>query len=50
LTTVATAKAVLHRVGHDLKAVAQPVVLKVAKAVKTAAVAMATNCHATLIR
>lgn len=49
LTTVATAKAALPHVARVLKAVAQPVVVKVVvKAVKTAAGAMATNCHATL--
>ena len=48
LTTGVTAKADPHPVAHVLKAVAQPVVVKVA--VKTVAVMMATNCHATLIR
>ena len=50
LTTVAMVKAVPHRVVHVLKAVAQPVVVKAAKVVKTAAATMATNCRATLIR
>jgi hypothetical protein len=49
LKTVATVKAVPHRVVHVLKAVAQPVVVKAAKVVKTAAATTATNCHATLI-
>jgi hypothetical protein len=47
LITAATVKAVPHRVVHALKAVAQPVVVKV---VKTAAATTATNYHATLIR
>jgi hypothetical protein len=50
LTTVAMVKAVPHRVVHVLKAVAQPVVVKAAKGVKTAAATTATNCRATLIR
>jgi hypothetical protein len=49
LTTVAMAKAVQPLAAHVLKAVAQPVVVKAAKAVKTAAATMAMNCHATLI-
>jgi hypothetical protein len=49
LTTVATVKAVPHRVVHVLKAVAQPVVVKAVKVVKTAAATTATNCHVTLI-
>ncbi len=47
LTTGVMAKAVPHRVVHVLKAVAQPVVVKAAKVVKTADATMATNCHAT---
>jgi hypothetical protein len=51
LTTGPTAKAVPHRAAHVLKAVALPVAAKVVKvAVKTVAVMMATNCHATLTR
>ena len=50
LTTVAMVKAVPHRVVHVLKAVAQPVVVKAAKGVKTAAATATTNCLATLIR
>ena len=50
LTTVAMVKAVPHRVVLALKAVAQPVVVKASKVVKTAAATMATNCRATLIR
>jgi hypothetical protein len=50
LTTGVTAKAVPHPAVHVLKAVAQPVVVKAVKVVRTAAGTMATNCHATLIR
>ena len=49
LTTVVMAKAVPHRVVHAQRAVVQAVVVKVAKAVKTAAATMAMNCHATSI-
>jgi hypothetical protein len=49
LTTGVMVKAVPHRVVHVLKAVAQPVVVKAAKVVKTAAATTATNCHVTLI-
>ena len=49
LTTVVTAKAVPRRVAHALKAEAQVAAHKVGKVDKTAAVTMATNCHATLI-
>ena len=51
LTTEPTAKVVPHPADHVLKAVALPVAARVVKvAVKTVAVMMATNCHATLIR
>ena len=50
LTTGVMVKAVPHRVVHVLKAVAQPVVVKAVKVVKTAAATTATNCLATLIR
>jgi hypothetical protein len=45
LTTGVTAKAVPHHAAHALKAVARPVAVKVV--VKTVAVMMVTNCHAT---
>jgi hypothetical protein len=52
LTTVATVKAVPHHAVHGLKDAVPVAALKVGKAVKvvvkTAAGAMATNCHATL--
>lgn len=47
LTTVAMAKAVPHRVVHVLRAAVPAVVVKAAKAVKTAVATMATSCHAT---
>ena len=51
LTTGVTAKDAPHHAAHVLKAVAQDVAAKVVKVVvKTDAVMMATNCHATLIR
>jgi hypothetical protein len=51
LTTGPMAKAVPHPAVHVLKAVALPVAARVVKvAVKTVAVMMAMNCHATLIR
>ncbi len=49
LTTAVMAKAVPHRVVHAQRAVVQAAVVKVAKAVKTAAATMAMNCHATSI-